>query len=94
MVQPGRPDQVVRLHRHQNPCINTAAIRIECLQPIDGRQVEAGIAEGHQLPVDQIPVTFGLGHGIFGEFDGVLCSGSDLKMRPSYSKPLSRAITS
>ncbi len=75
MVQPNRQDQVVGLHRHQNSCINTATIRVECLQPIYGRQIEAGIGEGHQLTVDKIPVAFGLGHGIFREFDDVLCSG-------------------
>ena len=75
IVQPNGPDQVVGFYRHQYPCINTAPIRIECLQPIDGRQIEAGIGEGHQLPVDQIPVAFGLCHGIFRQFDGVLCSG-------------------
>lgn len=47
MVQPNRPDQVVRLYRHQNPRINTAATWIEFLQPVDGRQIEVGIAEGH-----------------------------------------------
>jgi len=56
IVQPNGPDQVVGLHRHQNPLINTAAIRVECLQPVDGRQIETGISESHQFPVDQIPV--------------------------------------
>ena len=75
MVQPNGPDQVVRFHRYQNPLINTAAIRDECLQPVNRRQVKAGIGEGHQFPVDQIPVAFRSGHGIFRQLDGVLCSG-------------------
>jgi len=56
IVQPNRAVQVVGLYRHKNPLINAAAIGIECLQPIDGRQIEAGIGKGHQFPVDQIPV--------------------------------------
>jgi len=45
MVQPNGPDQVVGFCRHQNPLINTAAIRVEYLQPIDERQVEAGMVK-------------------------------------------------
>ena len=75
IVQPNGPDQVVGLHRQQNPRINTAAIRLECLQPVDGRQVEAGTGEGHQLPVDQNPVAFRSCLGIFRQLDGILCSG-------------------
>lgn len=75
MVCPAREKPILAFSEHQNPLIHAPSIRIECLQPIDGRQIEAGIGEGHQLPVDQIPVAFGLGHGIFRQFDGVLCSG-------------------
>lgn len=74
-MQPNEPDQVVGFYRHQNPLIHAPSIGIECLQPIDGRQIEAGIGKGHQLPMDQIPVAFRSGHGIFWQLDGVLCSG-------------------
>ncbi len=59
----------------QNSLINISPIQIECFQPIDRRQVETGIGEGHQLPVDQIPVAFRSGHGILGQLYDVLCSG-------------------
>ncbi len=51
------------------------AIRGECLQPVDRRQIEAGIGEGHQFSMDEIPVAFLAGHGILMQYRGVLCSG-------------------
>jgi len=54
-----REKSILAFSHHQNPLIHASSIRVECLQPINRRQVEAGIGEGHQLPVDQIPVAFG-----------------------------------
>ncbi len=56
MVCPAREKPILAFSDHQNPLIHAPSIWVECLQPIYGRQVEAGIGEGHQLPVDQIPV--------------------------------------
>ena len=79
VVCPAREKSILVFSHHQNPLIHASSIRIECLQPVDGRQIEAGIKEGHQLPVNQIPVAFGTSHAIFRQFDGVL--GSDIDQR-------------
>jgi len=39
------------MYKHSGHC------GIKCLQPVDRRQVEAWIGEGHQFAMDQIPVT-------------------------------------
>ena len=44
MVQPNGQDQVVPLGRHQNSFIDAAVGQVECPQPVDGKQVKAGIS--------------------------------------------------
>ncbi len=75
MVYPAGLQTLFHFNRHQYPLIHTLAIRVETLQSINGRQVKNWIIEGHQLTVDQIPVTFRAVHGIFRQLDGVLYSG-------------------
>lgn len=75
IVCPVGVQAILSFNCHQNPPVHAAPFRIETFQPIDGRQIETEVCEGHQLSVDQIPVAFRAGHGIFRQLDGVLCSG-------------------
>ena len=55
-VGPSRNRGAPAQHRHHHPLIHAVAAGPDSFEPGDGRQVAHRIGQGHQLPMDQIPV--------------------------------------
>lgn len=55
-VGPSRNRGAPAQHRHHHPLIHAVPAGPESFQPVDGRQVTLRIGEGHQFPMDQVPV--------------------------------------
>ena len=55
-IGPGRNRSAPAQHRHHHPLVHAVPPGPEAFQPVDGRQVALRVGEGHQFPMDQIPV--------------------------------------
>lgn len=55
-VSPSRNRSAPTQHRHHHPLVHAVPAGSKAFQPVDGRQIALRVGEGHQFPMDKIPV--------------------------------------